>query len=358
MATIKLNNVAVLSSPSGTAPGSPSDGELYYNTATNKLMLYNGSAWVSIIEHSTIGSAVITNQSFDYTGADQGWVAPANVSQIRVSLWGAGGGADSSGGLGGAGGFVSGILSVTPGAAYKIVVGSGGAGDTNDSNHTSEYGGGGGGYEDPGAGGLSGIFSGSGAIFSGAVPQITVGDARHLMIAGGGGGGDPGNPGGRGGGGTNGLDGGKGNGSNAGNGGTTDGSGGSANDGSGFLLGGDGNNRGGSSYRWVGGGGGGFYGGGAGNGGDTTGGGGSSYTGTATNVITEGANVASYTTESTGATPVGTTDGLYHARPDNYIPGQGGTAGTTPASGVGNTHSNGGGWHGTVIISYTLISYA
>ena len=129
MATIKLNNVAVLSSPSGTAPGSPSDGELYYNTATNKLMLYNGSAWVSIIEHSTIGSAVITNQSFDYTGADQGWVAPANVSQIRVSLWGAGGGADSSGGLGGAGGFVSGILSVTPGAAYKIVVGSGGAGD-------------------------------------------------------------------------------------------------------------------------------------------------------------------------------------------------------------------------------------
>jgi hypothetical protein len=376
MSTIKVDDITGKSSTglsihlSSSTPGSPVEGQIYYNTTTNKLMLYNGSAWLSIIDSSTTqASSATTIQSFSYTGSDQDWVAPSNVSLIRVSLWGAGGGgdgADGGDGYGGAGGFVSGILSVTPGAAYKIVVGGGGQGGANDNNLSpaQAYAGSGGGYEDPAGGGLSGIFSGSGAIFGGtnnAVPQITIGDARHLMIAGGGGGGDPGDPAGKGGGGVNGLHGGQGFNAtrNCGDGGSDVGPGASSGDLSGFLLGGDGNaHYSSTSARWVGGGGGGFYGGGSGDQADTPGGGGSSYTGTATNVISDGANVASNTTVSWGIGPSGIFDGLWISRPDNYIPGKGGVYNVTTDSGVGNTTYAGGGYHGAVIISYNIITYS
>ena len=116
MSIIKVDDIIGKSSTglsihlSSSTPGSPSEGEIYYNTTTNKLMLYNGSAWLSIIDSSTTeASSTTTTQAFGYTGSDQDWVAPANVSQIHVSLWGAGGGgdgADGGDGYGGAGGFV------------------------------------------------------------------------------------------------------------------------------------------------------------------------------------------------------------------------------------------------------------
>jgi len=58
------------------------------------------------------------------------WTAPAEVTQVLVEMWGGGGGAVSvflAGRGGGSGGYSRSVVSVTPGATYSIVVGSGGA---------------------------------------------------------------------------------------------------------------------------------------------------------------------------------------------------------------------------------------
>ena len=65
-----------------------------------------------------------TIQTFTYTGSNQTFVVPTNVSSLTVYLWGAGGG--SGGGLGGGGAFVSGTLSVTPAQPLTLLVGEGG----------------------------------------------------------------------------------------------------------------------------------------------------------------------------------------------------------------------------------------
>jgi hypothetical protein len=69
-------------------------------------------------------------QSFTYTGADQSFVVPAGVSSLDVVMRGAGGGGSSRqpAGLfdaasGGAGAYVTGTISVTPGETLRIVVG-------------------------------------------------------------------------------------------------------------------------------------------------------------------------------------------------------------------------------------------
>lgn len=128
---------------------------------------------------------------FDYTGSDQYYVVPDNVSTITVKLWGAGGGAGynvlgtatTSVGLGGAGSYVTGTLDVTPGESLTIVVGQGGLGGNSYSDITQvpapAYGGGGLG----GSNGLSDI-AGSG----GGRAEILRGETS-LAIAGGGGGG-------------------------------------------------------------------------------------------------------------------------------------------------------------------------
>lgn len=65
---------------------------------------------------------------FNFVGADQSFVVPAGITQITVKAWGAGG----AGGnyvyddIGGGGGFVTGILNVTPGEQLTVVVGGGG----------------------------------------------------------------------------------------------------------------------------------------------------------------------------------------------------------------------------------------
>src|SRR5262249_3353793 len=61
---------------------------------------------------------------FSYTGSNQTFVVPDNVTSIFVKLWGAGGSGGS--GTGGGGGFTSGNLAVTPGETLILIVGGGG----------------------------------------------------------------------------------------------------------------------------------------------------------------------------------------------------------------------------------------
>ncbi len=95
---------------------------------------------------------------YDYTGDDQTFTVPDGVTEIEVKLWGAGGscnraatggGPIATTGAGGAGGFVSGTMSVFSGDQYTIVVGRGGLWAGNQEVY---YGGGGGSNNGSGGG--------------------------------------------------------------------------------------------------------------------------------------------------------------------------------------------------------------
>jgi len=242
-------------------------------------------------------------QTFSYTGADQTFTVPStSPSTIKIKCWGAGGG--SGLGYGGPGGYSYGELSVTPGTTYKVVVGQGGVLMTQNAGPGDvPYGGGGQssslGYAGKG-GGLSGVFTGSGAItFTSSTDR-----QRAVIIAGGSGGGGwtESNSGG---GGTSGLTGG---GNYGGGGGTQSANGTNPYSGvSGNQMQGGGNPSSGDGGG-AGGGGGGYYGGASGWNGDSpsgnsAGGGGSGYIGGVTNGTT--------TQGSGNTTPPNSSDAKY-----------------------------------------------
>lgn len=135
--------------------------------------------------------------TFSYTGSDQTWVVPAGTTKIGVMMWGAAGGSYYAStrsatdyASGGSGGYTEAVISVTPGETLVIVVGEGGQGI---NFAPATYGGGGKGGGTPrgagewgtAGGGLSGVFSGPGTVFTGATvnpPAIP----RAILIAGGG----------------------------------------------------------------------------------------------------------------------------------------------------------------------------
>lgn len=81
-------------------------------------------------------------QSFNYTGSDQSWTSPSDVTSLTFYLLGAGGGADNVAGRGpgGSGGFAIGTHAVSSPTAFTIIVGQGGNGNT---PNLDTYGGGG-----------------------------------------------------------------------------------------------------------------------------------------------------------------------------------------------------------------------
>ncbi len=104
---------------------------------------------------SDLGS--MKKQVFSGTGVDQSFVVPAGVTQIRVKLWGAGGGSytgDLTHGRGGGGGFSYAELPVTAGETLTVVVGKpGGSAFLTWTNGLTIYGG----------AGYGGLYSGDGA---------------------------------------------------------------------------------------------------------------------------------------------------------------------------------------------------
>lgn len=112
-----------------------------------------------------------------YTGSLRTFVVPAEVTSVRLYMWGAGGGTSYAvGGFvnysGGAGAMVQGVYAVTPGSTLYVVVGKGGV--TNQSLQSDAQGGGGAANSAGGGGGRSAI-------------QLTAGGA-DVVVAGGGGG--------------------------------------------------------------------------------------------------------------------------------------------------------------------------
>jgi hypothetical protein len=123
-------------------------------------------------------ASLLTTNTFAYTGADQTFIVPANVTSVNVYAWGAGGGGKTS--TGGAGAMIQGVLTVTPGETLNIVVGGGGSAST--TTTISAYGGGG--AAGTGDGGMSGGGGGRTAIQRGGTAAT-----NDIVVAGGGGGG-------------------------------------------------------------------------------------------------------------------------------------------------------------------------
>ena len=130
---------------------------------------------------SYVNTLYTTTRIFTYTGADQSFVVPTSISPatVTVYMWGAGGGGGYTGTgslYGGAGAYLQGILTVTPGATLTMIVGGGGVYRPNiGGNTTSSYGG----------GGTAGAASGSG----GGRSAIRVSGASDDLVTVGSGGG-------------------------------------------------------------------------------------------------------------------------------------------------------------------------
>lgn len=262
------------------------------------------------------GSRNLVKNIYDYSGAQETLVIPAGVTLIHVKMWGAGGGGATSQAPfagGGAGGYLEGDISTTPGETINIWVGAGGQpsfihGGTNPSSAWL-YGGVGGNDNDKNYTGASG-----GGMT--VLQRATGGVLLAFAGAGGGAGAQHTSPGG-GAGGTSGLDGGyysslpntRGRGGTqvaggAGGTGTYNGTAGVTTDGGNGAptpAGYGGHAAGGGGAGYKGGGGGGAtagYGGGAG--------GGSSYSGGLTNAVNQAG--ASGNLTGTAAAPYNSTD--------------------------------------------------
>lgn len=257
------------------------------------MRIISKSVFCSLLALS-IGNAVDAKAQsivFNFTGSNQTYQVPSNVSNLQISLWGAGGGD-----LGGSGAYVSGLLAVTPGATLSIIVGSGGSFGFGGIPGGFGGGGGGGGTHDL----LGGAGGGGTFIFSGSTLLVAA--------AGGGGGLHRTTNGGQAVGGAGGIEvGGDGNSPGDGLGGTQTAGGATTFGMAGSLY------QGGNSSG--GGGGGGYYGGGAGgNVGDIylSGGGGSSFIDNLAQAITGAGGIGT----AAGTLPGGTSD-------PNYIAGIG-----------------------------------
>ena len=150
---------------------------------------------------TTVWSTFSSTQAFSYTGGDQQWTVPTGTSKVGFFIWGAAGASSPSPGsgdygIGGAGGYTEGVITVSAGEVLWVVVGQGGV-IGNTSPRT--YGGGGsGGHTNRAAnewgvsgGGLSGIFAAPGPVSEPSTSGTTFPSpsiAKALAIAGGGGG--------------------------------------------------------------------------------------------------------------------------------------------------------------------------
>lgn len=278
---------------------------------------YSSAEYFKIVEQAAVNDVY----TFNYTGAEQTFIVPANVTQMTIEAYGAEGGSVSS--VGGKGGYAKATYTVTPGETLKVFVGGKGGNGLNANGSNGANTGGARGWNGGGLGGNGNSVGGGGGGGASDVRRGTFALADRIIVAGGGGGagayinissggfGSGDSSAGSGTGSGNGNPGGGANGTTAGI------SYGSA---AGLGVGGDGQYTGSSEPDYGyggGGGGGGYYGGGGGtNSSGYGGGGGNGYTGTGTSVATtdgvrvgNGQVIMTVTQVSTAPTFTGRTPG-------------------------------------------------
>ena len=147
----------------------------------------SGMPIVQVFEQTTATAST----ALSYTGADQSFVVPAGVTSLTAKLWGAGGSGGSNalggafiGGKGGAGGYATGTIAVTPGETLNLVVGQGGGYSFTNATPVTYGGGGRGNFTLPATWSSAGGGGGYAGIFRGAISQ-----SNALLIAGAGAGG-------------------------------------------------------------------------------------------------------------------------------------------------------------------------
>ena len=125
--------------PSGTTaqrPSSPVIGNMRINTELNVLELYNGTSWytLNVIAYLTATGGTITYSgnyaihTFSTSGTFTPTFVPSGSSVEVLTIAGGGGGGWDLGGGGGAGGLLyNSAVTAIQGTAYSIVVGAGGA---------------------------------------------------------------------------------------------------------------------------------------------------------------------------------------------------------------------------------------
>ena len=167
-----------------TSPAMP------YGNHTIAILLHNGSFYWT-------GDQLRHIPFFGPTNSDQTWTVPDGVESVTLKLWGAGGGTGDIGDLthsgpegdsyyqtGGAGGFVSGDLNVTPGENLTLRVGEAGGVTAQNAPYSGGGWAGSGAYYSASSIRMNGGGGGMSAVFIGNItPENTT------LIAGGGGGG-------------------------------------------------------------------------------------------------------------------------------------------------------------------------
>lgn len=151
-------------------------------------------------------SAQPQSQTFEFTGGEQTFVVPDDVTEVTVEAWGAQGGISQGRGpagadAGGLGGLVTAKLTVTPGEMLAIFVG--GTGGDDFGVHAGGFNGGGNGggglfFDGGGGGGASDVRQGGNALAHRVIVAGGGGGGAVLEIPGGAGGGLMGAPGGNG----------------------------------------------------------------------------------------------------------------------------------------------------------------
>jgi hypothetical protein len=134
-----LKQLQLLNSSSN--PSAPKTGAIYYNTTDDTVKVYNGTEWIDVgappmnATGGTVATYTVGGQSYrSHTFTSSGTFTPTVTGTVDVMVVAGGGcgGRDNAGG-GGAGGVRQNTNVVVTPSSYTIVVGAGGAANTNDN---------------------------------------------------------------------------------------------------------------------------------------------------------------------------------------------------------------------------------